>query len=117
MAYDSTEDTRKHIDTVRYYLKQVSEIILYRAEIHDASKLESPEKDLFDRVTPKLQKLTYGSDEYKAALEEMGEALQHHYRYNRHHPEHFPGGITDMSLMDLIEMLCDWKAASERHGD
>jgi hypothetical protein len=22
-----------------------------------------------------------------------------------------------MSLLDLLEMLCDWKAASERHAD
>lgn len=27
------------------------------------------------------------------------------------------GGIEGMTLIDLIEMLCDWKAASERHAD
>lgn len=26
-------------------------------------------------------------------------------------------GIEDMTLLDLVEMLCDWKAASERHDD
>ncbi len=26
-------------------------------------------------------------------------------------------GINGMSLLDLIEMLCDWKAAGERHAD
>jgi hypothetical protein len=26
-------------------------------------------------------------------------------------------GIDGMSLVDLIEMLCDWKAATERHDD
>ena len=30
---------------------------------------------------------------------------------------HFPNGIRDMTLLDLVEMLCDWKAASERHQD
>ena len=26
-------------------------------------------------------------------------------------------GITGMSLLDILEMLCDWKAATERHAD
>jgi hypothetical protein len=47
----------------------------------------------------------------------MGEALQHHYEVNRHHPEHFPNGIDDMNLLDVIEMLADWKAATLRHAD
>ena len=33
------------------------------------------------------------------------------------HPEHFPNGILDMNLIDIVEMLCDWKAASERQED
>jgi Family of unknown function (DUF5662) len=42
-------------------------------------------------------------------------ALDHHYLHNTHHPEHYPNGIDGMSLLDLVEMLIDWKAASERH--
>jgi hypothetical protein len=42
-------------------------------------------------------------------------ALDHHYAHNAHHPEHYSDGIDGMSLFDLIEMLMDWKAASERH--
>ena len=34
-----------------------------------------------------------------------------------HHPECHKNGINDMNLLDLIEMFCDWKAASERHND
>lgn len=47
----------------------------------------------------------------------MKPALDHHYAHNRHHPEHFPDGIRGMSLLDLVEMLADWKAATERHAD
>ena len=47
----------------------------------------------------------------------MKTALQHHYAANRHHPEHFTKGIDDMTLIDIIEMLCDWKAASLRQND
>ena len=44
-------------------------------------------------------------------------AMNHHYAQNSHHPEHYDNGINDMDLIDLIEMICDWKAASERHAD
>ena len=47
----------------------------------------------------------------------MSVALNHHYAANRHHPEHFSKGIDDMTLVDIVEMLCDWKAASLRQND
>ena len=68
-------------------------------------------------MTPKLIGLTYGSQEYKDSLKELGPALQHHYKHNSHHPEHYENGIDGMSLTDIVEMLCDWKAAAERHSD
>jgi hypothetical protein len=88
-----------------------------RGHFHDQSKLTSPEVEVFDRVTEKLAGLTYGSDEYKASLAEMGPALQHHYANNRHHPEHFTDGVAGMNLIDLVEMFCDWVAATRRHND
>ena len=60
---------------------------------------------------------TYGSEEYKNFLKEMNVALQHHYANYRHHPEHFEKGINDMNLIDIVEMLCDWKASSMRQHD
>jgi len=47
----------------------------------------------------------------------MQVALDHHYENNRHHPDHFKNGIQDMNLVDLIEMICDWKAATLRHNN
>ena len=85
--------------------------------MHDASKLKDPELSVFDEYTPKLKGSTYGSDEYKGFLEGMGVGLKHHYEVNDHHPEHFPNGIHDMNLLQWIEMLADWKAATERHTD
>ena len=46
---------------------------------------------------------------------EIDRATLHHIRNNRHHPEHFKNGINDMTLIDILEMLCDWKAATLRH--
>jgi hypothetical protein len=48
----------------------------------------------------------------------MGDGLMHHDAHNRHHPEFFgEDGVDGMTLVDVIEMLADWKAASERHDD
>jgi len=44
-------------------------------------------------------------------------ALDHHYAENRHHPEHFENGIQEMNIVDICEMIADWKAASLRHAD
>ena len=146
MNYDSKKDTETHILTVLRYIAVVCSALVGRATDHDASKLAEPEKSIFDEFTPKLKTSTYGSEEYKSFLTEMGTALKHHYENNRHHPEHFiyyecngcfkrfdkepkvcdicgysqftnRSDISQMTLVDIIEMLCDWKAATERHAD
>jgi hypothetical protein len=111
-GYDSRPDTYEHIGKVRVFLTRAVENLLARAEAHDASKLVEPEVEAFDRMTPGLP--TYGTDEYKASLADLGAALEHHYAVNSHHPEHHEDGIAGMSLLDLLEMLVDWKAASLR---
>lgn len=88
-----------------------------RAIEHDDSKFAPEEFDTFERMTPILKTLTYGSDDYKEALKELGPALQHHYKVNSHHPEHFTDGINDMNLIDDLEMVCDWTAATQRVKD
>lgn len=110
-------DTIFHICRVRDCLNVCVGELLKRGENHDKTKLDNPELDLFVEYTPKLAACTYGSDEYKENLDAIKVALEHHYANNRHHPEHFKNGINDMTLIDLIEMFCDWKAASERHND
>ena len=116
--YDSVNDTKEHIKEVQWTLAVLRKALLGRMESHDASKLLSPEKEVFDEVTPRLKGLTYGSDEYKESLADMGKALEHHYGCNRHHPEHFGTlGIRGMTLVDVVEMFCDWCAATQRHAD
>jgi hypothetical protein len=117
VIYDSTADTQAHIENVRWKLTAVAANLWKRGEAHDASKLEAPEKAAYDELTPRLAGLTYGSEEYRACLREMKPAIAHHYAQNSHHPEHWPNGVNDMSLLDVIEMICDWKAAGERHND
>jgi len=109
--------TLRHIETVRNFINLCVRELLTRGETHDQSKLVSPEAEVFDKYTAKLAKTTYGSKQYQKFLEELKPTLDHHYAHNRHHPEHFKDGIIDMNLVDLFEMLCDWKASSMRHED
>lgn len=118
MKYDCTKDTEEHITKVGNYIMKCIIELDHRAENHDYDKIHNKtEKALFDEYTPKLKECTYGSDEYKKFLTGLKEGLDIHYANNRHHPEHFKDGIKGMNLIDLIEMICDWKAASERHND
>lgn len=114
--YDSTLDTQAHISQVGLALREVVHNLSQRALVHDASKFEVPEKEAFDQVTPRLADLKYGSPEYRACLREIRPALEHHYLVNDHHPEHYRSvGVIGMSLMAIIEMLADWRAAGLRH--
>jgi len=115
MTYDSTADTVKHIQTVGALIYAFISLLQDRANRHDFTKLGSPEKEMFDKYTPLLASLNYGSKEYQEALVNLGPALSHHYEYNSHHPENHKRGISGMTLVDIVEMLLDWKAASERH--
>jgi Family of unknown function (DUF5662) len=115
--YDSTVDTLKHSIRVGILMDSMLYELIDRSRHHDVSKTANPELTIFNEFTPRLKELTYGSDEYKSCLAAMGEGLKHHYANNRHHPEHFENGINDMTLIDVVEMLADWKAATERHAD
>jgi hypothetical protein len=114
---DGRFKTLRHIEAVRNHLNACVRELLVRAEQHDQSKLQNPEREMFDEYTPLLRASTYGSDEYKGFLKSMEGALAHHYENNRHHPEHFENGIQGMNLLDLVEMLCDWKSSTMRHAD
>lgn len=113
----SIYETGQHILEVNNIIYRFCAGLTARALTHDASKLESPELEMFAEYGPKLKRLKYGSDEYKEALEKMGPALDHHYRTNRHHPEFSKRGVDGMTLIDLIEMVCDWAAATKRMKD
>lgn len=116
-AYDSRADTLAHIGRVRELMAEVIVNLTARSIEHDASKLMEPEKSAFDRCTPLLAQTTYGTPGYEDAKAQLGDALTHHYEHNQHHPEHWPNGVAGMSLMDLSEMISDWRAAGERHAD
>ena len=140
------DETIKHIDNVYSKIHKIIGQLYLRGIDHDKSKLEEPEASAFEKTYEKLKGSTYGSKEYNQFLVELGPALQHHYMNNRHHPEHFKKfictccfessrkeqekcpscentefvikpDIDQMNLVDIVEMFCDWLAATERHAD
>src|SRR5215471_7801928 len=57
---------------------------------------------------------SYGTPEYKEAIERSRAASEHHYSQNAHHPEHYKNGVRDMSLLDLLLWIADCKASGDR---
>ncbi|MDK2600573.1 DUF5662 family protein [Bacillus stercoris] len=112
---DCIKETKEHIHQVREFMLMFAQELINRALVHDQSKMEYPELDIFTKYTPKLKNTTYGSEEYKGFLKEMEVALAHHYSVNSHHPEYYKDGIKGMDLADIVEMICDWQAATMRH--
>jgi len=139
--------TLRHIETVRNYLAAIIKELMYRQEQHDQTKLQPPEAEIFEKYMPLFEGVKYGSEKYREVIEKLKPAVDHHNKHNRHHPEHFKrtyecgkcnnkydyapdkcecghgifsvygGLINGMNLIDLIEMMCDWKAAGLRRGD
>lgn len=109
-----TRHTQIHIMHVRQNIAKVVEDLFDRSGRHDASKLVEPEAESFARIEVERTGVVYGTPEYTAMMASVQPAIDHHYANNDHHPEHFPNGINDMNLMQITEMLCDWKAASMR---
>jgi len=107
----------KHQQVVRGFLYRMIVELDRRARTHDQSKLESPEQEIFAESGGELSKMPYGSKEYLDNLARIQPALDHHYANNRHHPQHWPNGVDDMTLLDLCEMLADWKASTARNKD
>jgi len=101
------------VQVFRFMLRTVMRI-LKRAIVHDFSKFSDEEAPHFAKANG-LGSLTYGSPEYNKMINKtLKPALEHHYENNSHHPEHHKGGVNEMGLLDQIEMLCDWKAATLR---
>src|SRR5450755_2969819 len=114
MPSDYVKDLVDHKRRVADYMQIVANDLFQRAAVHDNSKFSPEEYNIYEQVFPELQKYALGSQEIKQAYEKLGPALQHHFQENRHHPEHHERGIDDMTLVDVLEMVCDWLAASHR---
>lgn len=111
--FDSRPDTLRHIGLVQAKMQSVIADLQQRRDVHDLSKLVDPELSEINRVRPMLKTLPFGSPEYKELkFNSFGHV---HYAANDHHLEHFENGIEGMSLPQIVEMFCDWAAATMTH--
>lgn len=111
---DTFRKIAEHIALVQRLLLSAQIELARRIVTHDRTKLSSPEWEMYREAIPDLERLTYGSEEYKAIVKQMQAGpLKHHFEHNRHHSEHFENGIDEMNLFDVLEMLIDWIAHSK----
>ena len=111
-------DTRTHQQLVAALLLDVAQRFIERAINHDASKFSDAEKPFYVDPVYELntQEVPYGSDKYIELTKMMGDGWKHHASVNDHHPEYW-GDMSKANLFAIIEMLCDWVAASMRRGN
>jgi len=134
--------TKKHISLVQKYCKKIYEYdkdrfdgLIERGKVHDQSKYENPEKDLYIYITWDYK---CKDDGVKFEIPEkikdkMNNATNHHVKHNAHHPEyHFDDkesnlinredrdkppakkiDATKMTDLDIAEMVADWLGMSE----
>jgi len=107
-------DTLRHMSEVAEKLAEIRADLELRGISHDRSKLTEIEFDAFVLSRPKFKKANYGSKEYDECVEMIRPAVDHHHSTNRHHTSFHKEGFADMNLLDILEMLADWVAASRR---
>lgn len=108
----------RHRDLVRANVQRLTQELERRAIVHDASKLSVDEVEGFVRINAAARAHPYGSPEYVASMDSEkgpGGCITLHYARNSHHPEHHDCAAK-MGFLDIIEMVLDWKAASDGYG-
>lgn len=109
------EDTDHHIGLVQEWMRRAWNLLELQLLTHDESKYSEEEAEIYAVVTPEFAKYEYGTPEHSAVGDKLGPAWKHHLANNPHHPEYHDNGVDDMDLLYIVEMLCDWKAASMRN--
>jgi len=107
---------QRHITTVQKHLNKFVARLQQRSIEHDLSKLSKDEFAGFVEVNQIARLHPYGSQEYKDSLK-GNQTIALHFSRNSHHPEYHPNSVNDMTILDWIELVTDWKAASETYGN
>jgi len=105
-----------HQRRVGTLLNKIASNLNNRAIYHDASKWQDAELVPLLFIADQYNRVEYNSPAYHSLRKLIAPAIEHHEKGNRHHLGHFNNDISKMNLLDIIEMLADWKAASEKNG-
>jgi hypothetical protein len=101
----------KHRYYVSFFLMKLIEDLFLRSNVHDVSKHSDEEFEGFRKSIYYLKGPWGQENRPPEILEQLNESLQIHYKRNDHHPEHFENGMEDMDLVQLLELIADWRAA------
>lgn len=117
--------TKKHIDRVAKNLKKIGteleglsstemEEIHKRMFSHDNSKYGREEMETYVWISWWYKHKNEGKpfDYPESVKGKVDKAWKHHILVNKHHPEHHKNS-SDMSKVDIIEMVADWAALSQ----
>lgn len=110
-------ETILHVSEVNENLETIASELRKRGCAHDRTKFQALEFDAFVSTREKFKKANYGMPEYQECIDAVKPAVDHHHQNNRHHTGFHAKGVNDMNLIDLAEMLADWKAAERRSPD
>jgi hypothetical protein len=137
-AFGLLRSYSRHRDYVRLALLHVIQDIERRSLTHDASKMLDDEFAGFARINAIARVNKFGSEEYKASMQQEKATIDLHFSRNSHHPERprligeaaeTERGLPDdatywgahasarMTFLDVIEMVCDWWGARKGYGD
>jgi hypothetical protein len=106
-----TKELIEHKQDVAELMNKIAQEIIERGRVHDDSKFQSPEIEALTEI----RNMKFGTPEYLAVCNSDG--IKHHYKANRHHPEHFGDGkVNIMTLIDLIEYAADCYVAAKRRS-
>ena len=105
----------RHQALVSARLRELARHLEKRADLHDLSKYRFDEFEGFVQINQVARKYPYGSKEYMESIKDNN-VVDLHFGRNRHHPEYHANEVNDMTLIDIIEMVCDWSGAAETYG-
>lgn len=107
----------RHREIVKKNFNQFIQKLQERSDLHDLSKYKEDEFGGFAELDSKEIFKLYDTDqeEYKKRIKE-NDGIRLHYERNSHHPEYYKEGISEMTFLDILEMVIDWKSACETYG-
>lgn len=102
----------RHNGIVSHLLRQLARKLEERADLHDNSKFNWDELEGFIEFKALARVHPFGTEAYYQAQEKYKPAIDLHMSRNPHHPEYYGGDLNKMSLIDFMEMICDWTGAT-----
>ena len=102
----------QHRLSLQVGIQRITDELFGRAIKHDIDKLKEENFEVFYLAQKNFANVKFCSDGHKKAMESLKPAIDEHYKVAEHHPQHHENGVNGMTLIDMLEMLVDWKSAN-----